>query len=92
MININRIAIYGWSYGGYMSLLLSSYYNFTCCIAGGAVSDWNDYDTAYTERYLGKPQKYPEIYEKCSLIPHIKNIKVYNFNLVSSIINSWISR
>lgn len=80
MVNPERIGVYGWSYGGYMSLLLSSkYMKMKCCIAGGAVGDWIDYDTGYTERYLGKPQEYPEVYKNSSLIPYLKDIKVFYY-------------
>uniref|UniRef100_A0A1I7T867 Dipeptidyl peptidase 8 n=1 Tax=Caenorhabditis tropicalis TaxID=1561998 RepID=A0A1I7T867_9PELO len=57
LMDMNRVVVHGWSYGGYMALqLLAKYPRVYCaCIAGGAVSDWRLYDTAYTERYMGYP-------------------------------------
>ncbi|XP_032785122.2 dipeptidyl peptidase 9 [Daphnia magna] len=57
-IDLSRVAIHGWSYGGYLSLLgLAQYpHVFKVAIAGAPVTSWNLYDTGYTERYLGQPQ------------------------------------
>jgi dipeptidyl-peptidase-4 len=51
------VAVYGWSYGGYMALRLLTRHpgTFTAGVAGAPVSDWTLYDTHYTERYLGNP-------------------------------------
>ena len=53
----SRIAIWGWSYGGYMTLysLLNSPRTFTAGVAVAPVTDWKDYDTIYTERYMDRP-------------------------------------
>ncbi|RYZ65096.1 MAG: S9 family peptidase, partial [Proteobacteria bacterium] len=61
-----RIGIYGWSYGGYLSLmcLLKAPQAFAAAAAGAPVTDWRLYDTHYTERYLGKPQDNPRGYEE----------------------------
>ena len=69
-LDANRVAIRGWSYGGYLSALavLARPDRFHVAIAGAPVTDWRLYDTAYTERYLGNPNKVPEIYEENSLI------------------------
>src|SRR6202790_3821886 len=57
-IDAKRIGVFGWSYGGYMTLMLLA--QGSDVIAGGAavapVTDWRLYDTGYTERYLGPPQ------------------------------------
>ncbi|MCP1471082.1 dipeptidyl-peptidase-4 [Sphingobium sp. OAS761] len=57
-VDPRRIATYGWSYGGYMSLKLLEKAPgvFAAAIAGAPVTKWELYDTHYTERYLGKPQ------------------------------------
>lgn len=66
----NRMAIYGWSFGGYMtlSMLLKSRYTFQFGVAGGAVVDWRYYEVMYTERYMGiynsSTEKY---YEECDI-------------------------
>jgi dipeptidyl-peptidase-4 len=62
-----RIGIHGWSYGGYMtSYALTHSKSFVMGIAGGTVTDWRDYDTVYTERYMGTPQDNPDGYRKSS--------------------------
>ena len=64
-----RVGIRGWSYGGYLSALalLARPDRFHVGIAGAPVTKWTLYDTAYTERYLGDPNKSPEVYEENSL-------------------------
>jgi len=63
-----RIGIYGWSYGGYMTLysLLNAPGTFKAGIAGAPVANWRNYDTIYTERYLGLPSENPEGYQASS--------------------------
>jgi len=63
----SRIGIHGWSYGGFMtSYALTHSTSFAMGIAGGTVSDWRDYDSVYTERYLGTPQENPDGYRDSS--------------------------
>lgn len=63
----SRVAIEGSSYGGFMTLYaLTHPSSFTMGIAGSPVADWRDYDTIYTERYLGLPEENPEGYRKSS--------------------------
>jgi dipeptidyl-peptidase-4 len=66
-----RIGIYGWSYGGYMSLmcLLQAPDVFRAAVAGAPVTDWDGYDTHYTERYMGTPQDDPDGYLRSSVLP-----------------------
>ena len=63
-VDPNRIATYGWSYGGYMSvkLLEKAPGVFAAAVAGAPVTKWQLYDTHYTERYLGQPQDKPSAY------------------------------
>ena len=62
-----RIGIEGWSYGGFMtSYALTPSERFGMGSAGGTVSDWRDYDTIYTERFMRMPQNNPEGYRKSS--------------------------
>ena len=65
-VNGSRIAIYGWSYGGYMTLkmLEADPGLYAAGIAGAPVTRWELYDTHYTERYLGDPKKGPQVYAK----------------------------
>lgn len=60
-----RIGIWGWSYGGFMtSYALTHSQSFKMGIAGGPVTDYRNYDTIYTERYMATPQNNPEGYWK----------------------------
>ncbi len=65
-----RIATYGWSYGGYMTLKMLQAHPgvFAAGIAGAPVTRWELYDTHYTERYLGDPTKVPEVYTRAGAI------------------------
>ncbi|WP_181775520.1 S9 family peptidase [Amycolatopsis pittospori] len=69
-LDTERVAIRGWSYGGYLSALavLRRPDVFHAGIAGAPVTDWSLYDTHYTERYLGLPQEETASYEHNSLI------------------------
>uniref|UniRef100_H2Z5L9 Peptidase S9 prolyl oligopeptidase catalytic domain-containing protein n=1 Tax=Ciona savignyi TaxID=51511 RepID=H2Z5L9_CIOSA len=63
-IDLSRVAVHGWSYGGYLSLvgLAQRPDIFKVAIAGAPVVNWEKYDTGYTERYLGTPQANPTAY------------------------------
>ena len=67
-VDIARIGIWGWSYGGYMTLyaLFNAPDVFKAGVAVAPVSDWKLYDTIYTERYMGKPQDNTEGYKNSS--------------------------
>ena len=69
-LDISRVGIRGWSFGGYLAALalLERPDIFSAAVAGAPVTDWSLYDTAYTERYLGTPQGNPAAYEKTSLL------------------------
>lgn len=72
-----RIGMYGWSYGGYMTLyaLLNEPELFAAGIAGAPVTDWRLYDTIYTERYLGLPQENEAGYRDSSAITYADRLK-----------------
>ncbi len=65
-----RVAIRGWSFGGYLAALavLRRPDVVHAAIAGAPVTDWRLYDTCYTERYLGHPDTHPVAYERSSLL------------------------
>ncbi len=71
----SRIGLWGWSYGGYMtSYALTHSQTFKIGIAGGTVSDWRNYDSIYTERYLLTPQHNPDGYKKSSPVQAAKDL------------------
>ncbi len=76
-IDNNRIGIWGWSYGGYMtSLALTLGADvFKTGIAVAPVTNWRFYDTIYTERYLKTPQQNPEGYDNNSPVTHAAKLK-----------------
>ena len=64
-VDATRIGINGWSYGGFMvSYALTHSKSFAMGIAGGSVTDWRDYDSIYTERYMLLPQNNPDGYAR----------------------------
>ncbi len=71
----SRIGLWGWSYGGYMtSYALTHSQTFKIGISGGTVSDWRNYDSIYTERYMLTPQHNPEGYKKSSPVHAAKDL------------------
>lgn len=70
-LDLDRVAIRGWSFGGYLAALavLRRPDVFHAAIAGAPVTEWRLYDTHYTERYLGDPNEQPEVYDTNSLLP-----------------------
>lgn len=76
-LDLNRVGIYGWSFGGYMSALavLKRPDVFKAAVAGAPVTDWEDYDTHYTERYLGLPKDNPEVYREASLLTYADKLE-----------------
>ncbi len=76
-VDANRIGIWGWSYGGHMTLhaMFEDPEDFKVGFAGGPVSDWYYYDTIYTERYLGLPQKNEESYRESSPVKNAEHLK-----------------
>lgn len=70
-LDLGRVAIRGWSFGGYLAALavLRRPDVFHAAIAGAPVTEWRLYDTHYTERYLGDPVAQPEVYDANSLLP-----------------------
>lgn len=68
-VDQDRIGIWGWSYGGYMTAYaLTHSKSFKMGIAGAPVTDWKNYDSIYTERYMGRPQTNPEGYQSTSVL------------------------
>src|SRR5262249_52329232 len=70
-LDLSRVAIRGWSFGGYLAALavLSRPNVFHAAVAGAPVTEWRLYDTHYTQRYLGDPFTHPPPYDRSSLPP-----------------------
>ncbi|MDD5370759.1 MAG: S9 family peptidase [Anaerolineaceae bacterium] len=83
-----RVGIYGWSYGGYLSAmsLARAPETFQVAVAGAPVTHQGGYDTHYTERYMGLPQKNPEGYQDSSVMAHVENM-IGNLLLVHGLID-----
>ena len=79
----DRIGIWGWSYGGYMSSLSLFIGNdvFKTAIAVAPVTNWRYYDTVYTERYMSTPMLNDEGYDAFSPVTHVDKLKG-NFMLI----------
>ncbi|GFS21459.1 dipeptidyl peptidase, partial [Elysia marginata] len=75
-IDMSRVAIYGWSYGGYMSLmgLAQRPDIFKVAISGAPVVSWELYDSGYTERYIGLPLTNPDVYKAGNVLTYIKSL------------------
>ncbi len=76
-IDADRIGIWGWSYGGFMSsnCLFQANDVFSMAIAVAPVSSWRFYDTIYTERYMQTPQENPSGYDNNSPITYANELK-----------------
>jgi len=76
-MDLQRVGIVGWSFGGYLSALavLKRPDVYKAAVAGAPVVDWLDYDTHYTERYLGLPEKEGGAYHEASLLTYAADLK-----------------
>ena len=76
-VDPDRIAIWGWSYGGYMSSLCitkgAEYFDLAIAVA--PVTNWRYYDNIYTERYMRTPQENPDGYDDNSPINHVDKLE-----------------
>ena len=73
----SRIGIWGWSYGGYMTCyaMFQAADVFKAGFAGAPVTDWRQYDTIYTERYMGLPKENEAGYKQSSPATHAAKLK-----------------
>ncbi|MCL9809001.1 S9 family peptidase [Flavobacterium luminosum] len=76
-VDSNRLAVHGWSFGGFMttSLMLHKPDTFKVGVAGGPVTDWKWYEVMYGERYMDTPQENPKGYEEASLLNFAQDLK-----------------
>jgi dipeptidyl-peptidase-4 len=74
-VDAKRIGMSGSSYGGFMTLYAMTHSKrFAAGVAGAPVTDWHNYDSIYTERYMNTPQENPEGYAKTSVVKAAKNL------------------
>jgi dipeptidyl-peptidase-4 len=71
-MDLSRVGVYGWSFGGYLAGLAVQRRPevFHAAVSGAPVTDWRDYDTHYTERFLGMPETEQAAYDRSSLVLH----------------------
>ncbi|WP_444915514.1 DPP IV N-terminal domain-containing protein [Microbulbifer sp. TRSA007] len=76
-VDKNKVGIFGHSYGGYMALMsmFKAGDYFKAGVSGAPVTDWTLYDTHYTERYMGNPNKDMDAYEASSVFPYAKGLQ-----------------
>ena len=76
-VDASRMAVHGWSFGGFMTttLMLKSPETFKVGVAGGPVIDWSMYEVMYGERYMDTPQENPLGYQNSNLTNYVKNLK-----------------
>jgi dipeptidyl-peptidase 4 len=76
-VDDDRIGVFGWSYGGFMSssLMLRNPGVFKVAVAGGPVTNWRMYEVMYGERYMDTPQENPEGYDNNNVSNYVKNLE-----------------
>lgn len=75
-VDAARIGVYGWSNGGYMTLMLLAKHSeaYACGVAGAPVTDWALYDSHYTERYMNLPAANPDGYRDGRVAAHLDGL------------------
>ena len=76
-VDPQRIGVFGWSYGGYMTLMcmMQAPEVFAVGVAGAPVTDWHLYDTHYTEQFMGTPQENPGGYAGSSVMTYAEKLQ-----------------
>lgn len=76
-VDADRVGVSGWSYGGYMTLRMMTdpRAHLTAGAAGAPPTDWREYDTHYTERYMGMPKTEVAAYDASAVIPRLGDLK-----------------
>jgi dipeptidyl-peptidase-4 len=76
-VDMEKIGVHGWSYGGFMTTTLMTRHNdvFKVGAAGGPVIDWKYYEIMYGERYMDSPEQNPEGYKNANLLHAVENLK-----------------
>jgi dipeptidyl-peptidase 4 len=75
-MDLDQVGVFGWSFGGYMAAMAALLEPdvFRAAVAGAPVTDWRDYDTFYTERYMGLPSANAAGYDRTSALTHAANL------------------
>ncbi|MEN8149231.1 MAG: DPP IV N-terminal domain-containing protein [Planctomycetota bacterium] len=75
-VDPERVGVFGWSYGGYMTLMCMLRHPdvFAVGVSGAPVTDWDGYDTGYTERYMGTPAGNADGYREGSVLTHAEKL------------------
>ncbi len=86
-VNANRLAIHGWSFGGFMtnSLMLRHPGVFTTAVAGGPVTDWKWYEVMYGERYMDRLSENPEGFNKSRVHNYVQNLDGKLLEIIGSV-------
>jgi len=76
-IDTTRIGVFGWSYGGFMSLSVMTRLpdEFKAAVSGAPVTDWKFYEVMYGERYMDTPESNPDGYDESSTLNYIQNLE-----------------
>src|SRR5690606_13049983 len=76
-MDLEQVGVFGWSFGGYLSAMavLLRPEVFRAAVAGAPVTDWRDYDTTYTERYMGLPEENSDGYQRTSALSHAPRLE-----------------
>lgn len=75
-VQADKVGVMGWSYGGYMTLrlLTDPRTHFQAGASGAPPTDWREYDTHYTERFMGKPQDHEAAYDASAVVPRLNQL------------------
>ncbi|MEY2501523.1 MAG: dipeptidyl-peptidase 4 [Verrucomicrobiota bacterium] len=76
-MDLKRVGVVGWSFGGYFSAMavMQKPDVFRCAVVGAPVVTWENYDTFYTERYLGLPSENAEAYRASNVLTYAKDLR-----------------
>jgi dipeptidyl-peptidase-4 len=76
-VDMNRVGIHGWSFGGYMTtlMMLKHANKYKVGVAGGPVIDWGMYEVMYTERYMDTPDENPDGFKNTNMMNFAENLK-----------------
>ena len=76
-LDMERVGVTGWSFGGYFAAMAAMRHpeRFRCGVVGAPVVSWENYDTHYTERYMGLPDENPEGYRRADVLTYAEDLR-----------------